>query len=111
MSVILEDKTDTKIKLQPPLKYNIWALDNDATAFDEVVAILVRSTGVSPSVAAELTRKVDTEGKAKVNPRPLPRGLADAQLNKINNVKRALAKAIPFREKPIMMLKFIVKAD
>lgn len=111
MSVVIEETTDTKEKLQPPKKFNIWCLDNDRTTFDEVIAILVNAFNMSRGVAAELTRKVNNEGRAKVNPKPMSKGIAQAQLNKVNSIKRTLAERIPFRSKEIMMLKFIIKED
>lgn len=111
MSTIIEEKVTEKTKLAAPKKYNIWAIDNDFTSVNEVILILIQSFGMSPSVASELTHKVNKEGKAKVNPKPMPKGLAEAQLNKVNNVKRALAEGIPSRKREIMMLKFVIKED
>tara|TARA_R100001086_G_C11847513_1_gene260526 strand:- start:4608 stop:4949 length:342 start_codon:yes stop_codon:yes gene_type:complete len=113
MSIAIEETTETKEKIEPPKKYNLWALDNDFTSFDEVVAILVNAFKMEPSVAGELTRKVDREGKAKVNPKPMSRDVAKAQLDKVNTVKRYLADNYlgGIRKKQIMMLKFIIKED
>lgn len=111
MSIEIEERIHNEEKLEKPKKFNIWCLDNDRTAFDEVVAILVNAFNMSRGVAAELTRKVDNEGRAKVNPKPMSKGIAQAQLNKVNSIKRTLAERIPFRSKEIMMLKFIIKED
>ena len=113
MSIAIDEDIKIKEKLQTPKKYNIWALDNDHTAFNEVVYILVKSFNMSEGVASELTTKIDREGKAKVNPRPMSKGLAQAQLDKINNIKRYFAEAflLGTRKKEIMMLKFIIKED
>lgn len=109
MSTAFDEETTTKFKA--PLKYNLWALNNDHTSFDEVVAILVQAFGMNPGVAAEITIKVDREGKAKCNPKPMSKGLADAQLAKVNECKRNLARSRPFRSAQIMMLTFVVKED
>ena len=111
MSIAIETKVETKIKLQAPKKYNIWAIDNDQTAFDEVVFILVQAFSMTVSVASELTCKIDIEGKAKVNPKPMSKGLAQAQLDKINTIKRGLSQMNIFRKKEVMMLKFTIKED
>lgn len=113
MSVIIDEDVSTKDELKEPTKYNIWALDNDITAFNEVVFILVKSFGMSESVASELTVRIDQEGRAKVNPKPMSRGLAQAQLDKINTIKRQFAHtyALGLRKKEIMALKFIIKED
>ena len=109
MSVICEEETVTKLKTPP--KFNIIAINNDYTSFDEVVFILVKSFNMTESVAAEITTKVDKEGKAKCNPKPLSKGIADVQLAKVNEIKTQLAKAIPIRSSQIMMLKFILEED
>lgn len=111
MSVAIEETTKTKLK-KPP-KFNIWALDNDITSFNEVVWILTRAFNMSESVAAELTTKIDREGRAKVNPKPMSKGLAEAQLDKVNNLKRQLAQILGHigRDKAVMALKFIIKED
>lgn len=109
MSTALDERTITGLK--PPLKFNIFALNNDLTAFDEVVYILVKAFNMSESVAAEITVKVDTEGKAKCNPKPMSKGLAELQLAKVNTCKATLAMMIPTRAMQIMMLKFVVKED
>lgn len=113
MSIEVQERVNTKTQLKSPPRYNIWALDNDITAFNEVVFILVKSFGMSESVAAELAVKIDQEGKAKVNPKPMSRGLAQAQLDKINTIKRQFAHtyALGLRKKEIMTLKFIIKED
>jgi ATP-dependent Clp protease adapter protein ClpS len=66
---------------------------------------------MSESVAVELTMKVDKEGKAKLNPKPMTYDVANAYLSKLNDTKRQLAGMIPFRSAQIMMLKFVVKED
>lgn len=109
--IAVKERVTEKTQLKQPSRYNIWALDNDITSFQEVVWILVRAFNMSDSVAAELTRKVDQEGKAKVNSKPLSKGIAEAQLNKVNNIKRSLAGYIPMRSKQIMALKFVIKED
>ena len=109
MSVAFDEEVTTKLK--PPAKFNIWAINNDLTAFDEVVFILTRAFGMSESVASEITFKVDREGKAKCNPKPMSRGLAEAQLAKVNGVKKQLASMYPFRSVQIMMLQFVIKED
>lgn len=109
MSVVFEEETITKLK--PPSKYNIWAINNDLTSWDEVVWILVQAFGMSESVASEITFKVDREGKAKCNPKPLSKGLAELQLQKVNECKISLAKMFPQRALQIMMLKFTMKED
>ena len=111
MSVVIDESIETKEKLEVPKKYNIWALDNDYTSFDEVGFILINAFNMSVGVASELTRKVDNEGGAKVNPKPMSKEIAQAQLNKVNNIKIAFAKSRPFRANEIMMLKFIIKED
>lgn len=111
MSVVIEEKVDVSEDLKPPRKYNLFAINNDFTSFDEVVFILTRALGMSESVAAELTHIVDKEGKAKLNPKPMTRDIAEAYLNKINETKRALASLHSFRSAQIMMLKFIIKED
>lgn len=111
MSTTYDEEVIEKTQLKEPKKFNIWAIDNDFTSSDEVVIILMRAFGMSASVAAELTVKVDNEGRAKVNPKPMSKGLAQAQLNKVNNIKRDLAKQKPGRESSIMMLKFVIKED
>lgn len=111
MSTIIEERVTTQTKLKAPSKYNIWAIDNNLTSFAEVVFILVQSFGMSEGEAAKLTVKVDIEGKAKVNPKPMSKGLAEAQLDKIQNVKRALSQVRSNRASEVMMLKFIIKED
>lgn len=109
MSTVFEEEVITGLK--EPKKYNLWAINNDLTAWDEVVFILTRAFGMSESVASEITFKVDREGKAKCNPKPMSRGLAEAQLMKVEEVKRQLAQMYPFRSMQIMMLKFVIKED
>lgn len=109
MSTALDEEVTTRFK-EPP-KFNLWAINNDLTSFDEVVFILTRAFGMSESVASEITMKVDREGKAKCNPKPMSRGLAEAQLAKVNGVKAQLATMYPFRSMQIMMLKFVIKED
>ena len=109
MSVTFQEEVITKFK--KPAKYNVIALNNDDTAFDEVVYILVKAFSMSESVAAEITLKIDREGSAKCNPRPLSKGLAEVQLARANEVKVELSRLIPFRASQIMMLRFIVKED
>ena len=111
MSVIIEEKIDVDEDLKIPKKYNLYALNNDLTSFDEVVFILTKALNMSESVAAELTMKVDKEGKAKLNPKPMSYDVANAYLFKLNDTKRHLAGMIPFRSTQIMMLKFIIKED
>jgi ATP-dependent Clp protease adapter protein ClpS len=113
VSTIIEERIDTTTKVKPPKRYNIWAIDNDFTSFDEVVYVLTKSFGMNKAVAAELTTKVDQEGKAKVNPKPMSRALAQAQMQRINDVKRHLADSfmMGLRKKEIMMLKFTLKED
>lgn len=113
MSIAIDEGIITTTKLKPPKKYNIWALNNDITAFNEVVYILVNALGMSESVASELSLKIDREGRAKLNPKPLSKGLAQAQLNKLNDVKRAFADnyMLGIRKKEIMILKFMIKED
>lgn len=109
MTTAFDEEVTTKLK-NPP-KFNLWAINNDFTSFDEVVFILVSAFNMSESVAAEITLKVDREGKAKCNPKPMSRGLAEAQLAKVNETKAQLAKLIPIRSEQIMMLKFVMKED
>lgn len=109
MTVALDEEVTTKLK--PPAKYNIWALNNDLTAWNEVVFILITSFNMSESVANEITFKIDREGKAKCNPKPMSKGLAEAQLKKIDQVKVQLARMFPMRSKEIMMMTFQMKED
>lgn len=109
MSVVLDEEVTTGLKV--PKKYNIFAINNDYTSFDEVVFILVQALNMAPSVAAEITREVDSVGRAKVNPKPMSKGLAEAQLERINSTKTALAQMIPGRKSQIMMLKFEVRPE
>lgn len=111
MSIAIEESITTKTKLKPPKKYNIWALNNDITSFDEVVWILVNALNINPSVAAELTIKVDREGKARVNEKPMSKGIAEAALTKVKVVQRTFAEThmAGSRKGAIMELKFIVK--
>jgi ATP-dependent Clp protease adapter protein ClpS len=111
MSVIIEEKIDVKEDLKAPSKWNLFALNNDLTAFDEVVFILTHALNMSTSVASEITVKIDQEGRAKLNPKPMSQGLAQAQLDKVNATKRQLATMRPFRASQIMMLKFMIKED
>lgn len=111
MSVIIDERVDIKEDLAPPKKFNIYAINNDFTSFDEVVFILTKALNMSVSVASELTRQVDREGRAKLNPKPMSRGLAQIQLDKLNETKLQLAQMIPFRSSQIMMLKFEMKED
>jgi len=111
MSTDIQERIDTKEGLKAPTKWNILAINNDLTSFDEVVFILVQAFNMSESVAAEITVKVDREGKAKCNPKPMSKGIAEAQLAKVNEVKSRLAQMIPSRGSQIMMLKFIIKED
>ena len=73
MSVIIEERVDIKEELKKPPRFNTFAINNDITAFDEVVFILTKALNMSESVAAELTRQVDREGRARLNLRPLSR--------------------------------------
>lgn len=109
MSVTFEEETVTKFKSPP--KFNILAINNDHTSFDEVVIILVKAFNMTESVAAEITAKVDKEGKAKCNPKPISKGLAEVQLAKVNDVKVQLARMMPFRSGQIMMLKFVIEEE
>lgn len=109
MSTAFDEEVITGLK--PPQKYNLWTINNDLTSFDEVVYILTKSFGMSESVAAEITMKVDKEGKAKCNPKPMSKGLAELQLAKVNECKAQLAMMIPVRAVQIMMLKFVIKED
>lgn len=111
MSITLDERIETKIVTKVPKKYNLWALNNDLTAYDEVIWILTNALGMNPSVAAELTLKVDSDGRAKLNPSPLSYGLAQAYLNKLNDAKRRLASQHLIRRSEIMELKFITKED
>jgi len=111
MSVEIQERVKIDEGLQVPRKFNLFAINNDYTSFDEVVWILTHALGMSESVAAELTRQVDREGQAKLNPKPLPRDLAEALLTKINDTKRTLAGMYPFRSAQVMMLKFVVRED
>jgi ATP-dependent Clp protease adapter protein ClpS len=104
MSVICEVETVTKFK-NPP-KFNVLALNNEITSFDEVVFILVKAFNMSESVAAEITTRIDREGKAKCNPKPMSKGLAELQLNKVNETKVQLSRIMPFRSAQIMALTF-----
>lgn len=111
MSIMIDERVDIKEELKAPSKFNTFAINNDLTAFDEVVYILVHALNMSPSVAAELTMKVDREGRAKLNPRPLSRGLAQIQLDKLNQTKVDLAQISPARRVQIMALKFEMKEE
>lgn len=111
MSVEIQERVRVDEGLQAPRKFNLFAINNDYTSFDEVVWILTHALGMSESVAAELTMKVDREGRAKLNPKPMPKDLAEALLTKINDTKRTLASMNPFRANQVMMLKFVVKED
>lgn len=111
MSVITEERVDVKEGLKSPPKFNTFAINNDLTSFDEVVYILVHALNMNSSVAAELTMKVDREGRAKLNPRPLSRGLAQIQLDKLNETKVHLAQISPSRRVQIMALKFEIKEE
>lgn len=79
MSTDIQERVTTKEGLKPPLKYNVIALNNDLTSFDEVVFILTRAFNMSESVAAEITMKVDREGQAKCNPKPMSKNLTPPQ--------------------------------
>lgn len=109
MSTAFDEQVITGLK--PPSKWNLIAINNDITAFDEVVWILTKALGMSESVAAEITVKIDREGQAKCNPKPMSRGLAELQLSKVNECKAQLALMYPQRSIQIMMLKFIIKED
>jgi len=111
MSVEIQERVRVNEGLQPPRKFNLFALNNDLTSFDEVVWILTRALGMSASVAAELTHKIDIEGRAKLNPKPMTKDIAESYLMKVNETKQALAEMAPFRRVQIMMLKFVVKED
>lgn len=111
MSFAIDEQVKTKIKLAEPTKYNLWALNNDLTSFDEVVMILVMALKINPSVAGELTLKIDKEGRAKLNPQPLSYNVAQALLTKLNDTKRLLASHSPHRRQAIMELKFITKEN
>ena len=111
MSYAIEETPDVDTKFKAPLKYNLWALNNDFTSFDEALFILTRACNMSESVAAEITLKIDREGKAKVNPKPMSLGLAQVLLSKVNEVKAQFARAYPIRAPQIMMLKFMIKED
>lgn len=109
MSTAFDEQVITGLK--PPSKWNLIAINNDITAFDEVVWILTKALGMSESVAAEITVRIDREGQAKCNPKPMSRGLAELQLAKINQCKSQLAQMNPFRAIQVMALKFIIKED
>ena len=113
MSIVIDEDVTTKEQIKVPKKFNIWALNNDITAFNEVVFILVKALGMSESVAAEITVKVDQEGRAKVNPKPMSKGIAQATLDRIKNVQRQYASlsSLGLRQKEIMALKFVIKED
>jgi ATP-dependent Clp protease adapter protein ClpS len=111
MSIDIQERIATKDELKVPPRFNIWAINNDFTSWDEVVFILTRALGMSESVASELTNKIDKEGKAKLNPKPMTKDIAEAYLAKVNETKRTLASMNPFRANQVMMLKFIVKED
>lgn len=115
MTVILEEKVTTKTKLQPPKKYNLWILDNEITSFEEVIVILTEGANLSVDEAKSITLKVHHEGKAKLNKKPMPKQIAEALKDNLNNVKRAIAMSpiskLNQRERAIMELKFIVKED
>lgn len=115
MSVVIDEETTVETKLKPPTKFNLWALNNDITSFEEVIWILTTAFGMSSSVAGELARKVDSEGRAKVNPKPMSKALAQIQLDKVNDKKRELAYSqvskLLGRTRAIMELKFIIKED
>lgn len=113
MSTTYDEEVIEKTQLKEPKKYNIWALNNDITAFNEVVFILIKALGMSESVAAEITVKVDQEGRAKVNPKPMSKGIAQATLDRIKNVQRQYAATYAFglRKKEVMELKFVIKED
>lgn len=109
MSTAFDEQVITGLK--PPSRFNLWALNNDITAFDEVVWILTKALGMSESVASEITLKINREGKAKCNPKPMSRGLAELQLARVNQCKSQLAQMNPFRAMQVMALKFIIKED
>jgi ATP-dependent Clp protease adapter protein ClpS len=111
MSVEIQERVRTDEGLKAPPRFNLWAINNDYTSWDEVVFILTRALGMSESVANELTNKIDKEGKAKLNPKPMTKDIAEAYLAKVNETKRTLATMMPFRANQIMMLKFMVKED
>jgi ATP-dependent Clp protease adapter protein ClpS len=109
MSISIEERVD--VTYDKPKKFNLFAINNDYTSWDEVVFILTRALGMSESVAGELTSQIDKEGKAKLNPKPMTKDIAEAYLAKINETKSLLAKMNPFRANQVMMLKFMVKED
>lgn len=114
MSVEFDERVEVREKIHPPKKFNIWTMNNDLTSFDEVVMILVKGAGLSESEAAALTIKVDTEGKAKVNKKPVSKNVAMALYKRLNDTKRAvsLIREVQYgRGRAVMELKFVVKED
>lgn len=100
-----------KVKLVPPKKYNVLAMNNDITSYDEVVYIISKAFSIPEGEAFKIARVVDMEGRAKCNKKPLSKNLADMQLQIINSIKLDLIRKIPSRAQAIGLLKFTLKED